>query len=50
VKDFAADSCGTTAIEYAVIGSLVSIVIVTSLTTIGAKLSSNFNDLLDGFR
>lgn len=42
MKDLAADRNGTTAIEYALIASLISIVIVTSLTTIGTKLSSFF--------
>jgi pilus assembly protein Flp/PilA len=42
VKDLTADRNGTTAIEYAVIAGLISIVIVTSVTAIGTKLSSFF--------
>jgi pilus assembly protein Flp/PilA len=46
VKAFAAGSCGATAIEYAVIASLISIVIAGSAAAIGTKLSSDFNNLM----
>ena len=36
---------GATAIEYAMIASLVSIVIFTAVTSIGTSLSSFFNAL-----
>jgi pilus assembly protein Flp/PilA len=39
VKNFAFDNCGATSIEYAMIGSLISIAIVTALSTIGPKLA-----------
>ena len=39
VKSFAADTGGATAIEYALIASLISMVIIAALTTIGTKLS-----------
>jgi pilus assembly protein Flp/PilA len=42
VKDLAADTNGATAIEYALIASLISIVIVTGATAIGTKLSTFF--------
>jgi len=42
VKDLAADTNGATAIEYAMIASLISIVIFTAATTIGTKLSTMF--------
>jgi pilus assembly protein Flp/PilA len=50
VKAFAAGSCGATAIEYAMIAGLISIVIVGGVTAIGTRLSSNFNDVLAGFQ
>ena len=50
MKSFAADARGATAIEYALIASLISIVIAGATTVIGTKLSSDFNDVLDGFR
>jgi pilus assembly protein Flp/PilA len=42
VKDLRADTSGATAIEYAMIAGLVSIVIVTSVTSIGTKLAGFF--------
>jgi len=42
VKDLAADKSGATAIEYALIAGLVSIVIVLGATAIGTKLSAIF--------
>jgi len=42
VKDLAVDTNGATAIEYALIGTLISIVIVTAVTAIGTKLSTMF--------
>ena len=38
MKDLAADSRATTAIEYALIASLISIVIVTAVSQIGTTL------------
>lgn len=46
MKAFAVSSCGATAIEYAMIASLISIVIVGGAAAIGTKLSSGFNDLV----
>ncbi|HEY0267342.1 MAG TPA: Flp family type IVb pilin [Rhizomicrobium sp.] len=42
MREFAADACGATAIEYALIGSLISIVIVTAATAVGSKVSGMF--------
>jgi pilus assembly protein Flp/PilA len=42
VRRFAADARGATAIEYAFIASLLSIVIVTGVTAVGTKLSTVF--------
>lgn len=39
------DEGGATAMEYALIASLVSIMIVTGATAIGTKLSTFFNSL-----
>jgi pilus assembly protein Flp/PilA len=50
VKAFAAGTCGATAIEYAMIAGLISIVIVGGVTAIGTRLSSNFSDVLAGFQ
>jgi pilus assembly protein Flp/PilA len=40
-----ADERGTTAIEYALIGALISIVMITAATTIGSTLTSTFNSV-----
>ncbi|GBQ30284.1 Flp family type IVb pilin [Acetobacter fabarum] len=37
------DKRGVTAIEYALIASLIAVVIITGLTTLGSKLNSTFN-------
>jgi pilus assembly protein Flp/PilA len=37
---------GATAIEYAMIASIVSIVIVTGVTTIGTKLTFYFSEVI----
>lgn len=39
-KRFAADGSGATAIEYGLIASLVAVVIITALTTLGTKLTT----------
>jgi pilus assembly protein Flp/PilA len=45
VKRLAFDAGGATAIEYALIASLISIVIATAATAVGTKLSSMFASL-----
>ena len=45
MKDLAVDSRGATAIEYAVIASLISIVIITGLTAVGTTLSTFFSSV-----
>ena len=42
---FVKDQSGATAIEYGLIAALVSIAIIGGLTTLGGKLSSNFNNV-----
>jgi pilus assembly protein Flp/PilA len=44
-KAFAVDENGATAIEYALIGSLIAIALVTVLTSLGGKLSSEFSEV-----
>ena len=48
--DFAEDTGGATAIEYALVGTLISIIIVSALTTMGTKLSSTFASLATSLR
>ena len=42
MNDFAADACGATAIEYALIASLIAMVVITVVASVGTKLSSTF--------
>lgn len=41
-RSFLRDEGGSTAIEYALIGTLISIIIVGALLTIGSKISIKF--------
>jgi pilus assembly protein Flp/PilA len=42
LKRFLVDESGATAIEYALIASMIALVIIGSLRTIGTKLSAKF--------
>ena len=42
VKTFLADDSGATAIEYALMSSLIAIALIASLTALGTRLSSEF--------
>jgi pilus assembly protein Flp/PilA len=44
-KAFAGDESGATAIEYALIASLIAVAIVGALTSLGTKLSSEFGEV-----
>jgi pilus assembly protein Flp/PilA len=42
VQHFARDESGVTAIEYGLIASLVAVVIITAVTSVGTKLTTTF--------
>ena len=44
-KSFVANEFGATAIEYALIASLIAIALVTILTSLGTRLSSEFSEI-----
>jgi pilus assembly protein Flp/PilA len=44
-KNFVANESGATAIEYALIASLIAIALVTILTSLGTRLSSEFSEI-----
>ena len=46
---FLKDEKGATAIEYGLIASLISIVIVVALRSIGLTLTDTFQMIIDGF-
>lgn len=45
IKKFVADESGVTAIEYALIASLIAVFIITAVTTVGTKVSTVFNEV-----
>ncbi len=45
IRTFVQDDCGATAVEYALIGSLIAMAIITGLTNIGIKLSDYFSEV-----
>lgn len=44
---FLKDESGATAIEYGLLASLIAVVIVTVVTTIGSKLNTRFQNVAD---
>jgi pilus assembly protein Flp/PilA len=42
---YATDDSGATAIEYALIASLIAIALITVLTNLGSKLSGTFSEV-----
>jgi pilus assembly protein Flp/PilA len=44
-KSFVANESGATAIEYALIASLIAIALVTILTNLGNRLSGEFSEV-----
>lgn len=48
-KSFLSNRSGATSIEYALIASIVSMVIITSLQSMGPALLQIFTDILNGF-
>ena len=45
MRNWAASECGATSIEYALIASLLSIVIITGVTAVGTKLSTFYGSV-----
>jgi pilus assembly protein Flp/PilA len=45
IKNFAADESGVTAIEYALIASLIAVFIIVAVQQVGTQVSTVFNDV-----
>jgi pilus assembly protein Flp/PilA len=45
VKKFLANESGATAIEYALIASLIAVFIITAVQTVGTKVSTVFGEI-----
>jgi pilus assembly protein Flp/PilA len=42
---FASDESGATAIEYGLIASLIAVVIIAAVTSVGSKLTTTFTEV-----
>jgi pilus assembly protein Flp/PilA len=45
LKKFVRDESGATAIEYGLIASLIAVVIIAAVTTVGNKLNTTFTEV-----
>ena len=45
ISSFRSDESGTTAIEYGLIAALIAVVIITAVTSVGAKLTTTFTSV-----
>jgi pilus assembly protein Flp/PilA len=45
LKKYVANESGATAIEYALIASLIAVAIIASITVIGTQLQNTFNEV-----
>jgi pilus assembly protein Flp/PilA len=45
IKNFIVNDAGATAIEYALIASLIAVAIIVSLTVLGSQLQNTFNEV-----
>ena len=45
LKNFVANESGATAIEYALIASLIAVVIITAVQVVGTKVSTVFSEV-----
>jgi pilus assembly protein Flp/PilA len=45
LKDFLADECGATAIEYGLIAAGISVAIITVVSTLGSSLNATFTSV-----
>lgn len=50
IKSFLEDESGATAIEYGLIASLIAMVVITAVTTIGTNLKGTFNNVANGVK
>jgi pilus assembly protein Flp/PilA len=45
IKKFLTNDSGATAIEYALIASLIAVAIIGAITVVGTKLANTFNEV-----
>ena len=50
VRRLVADETGATAIEYALIASLIAVAIIVSITVLGTQLQNTFNEVASNLK
>jgi pilus assembly protein Flp/PilA len=50
IKAFLANESGATAIEYALIASLIAVAIIGTVTTLGGKIKTVFNEVANNLK
>ena len=50
ILNFIRNDSGATAIEYALIASLIAVAIITAVTTVGTKVSTVFTEVGDSLK
>ena len=50
ISFFVLDQTGATAIEYALIGSLIGVAIIAALTTLGSQLQTTFGEVSNNLK
>jgi pilus assembly protein Flp/PilA len=50
IKRLVADESGATAIEYALIASLIAVAIIVSVTVLGTQLQNTFNEVASNLK
>jgi pilus assembly protein Flp/PilA len=50
IKKFVANESGATAIEYALIASLIAVAIIGTVTTVGVNITSVFNEVANNLK
>jgi pilus assembly protein Flp/PilA len=50
IKKFVANESGATAIEYALIASLIAVAIIGTVTALGSKITGVFNEVANNLK
>jgi pilus assembly protein Flp/PilA len=50
IKKFLTNDSGATAIEYALIASLIAVAIIGAITVVGTKLQNTFNEVASNLK
>ena len=50
INNFMGDEAGATAIEYALIASLIAVAIILSLSVVGSQIQNTFNEVANNLK